>query len=50
MIDRRPALIARCADPHDVARAIGSAQTHDLPLAVRGGGTCIRPAAPTSTS
>jgi hypothetical protein len=39
MIDRRPALIARCADPHDVVRAIGSAQTHDLAVAVRGGGT-----------
>ncbi|GAA2476739.1 FAD-binding oxidoreductase [Streptomyces longisporus] len=38
MIDRRPALIARCADADAVARVIGFARTHDLPLAVRGGG------------
>jgi hypothetical protein len=36
--DRRPALIARCADGPDVARSIGFARAHDLPIAVRGGG------------
>ena len=38
MIDKRPALIARCAGPDDVARAIGIAREHGLPLAIRGGG------------
>ena len=38
MIDKHPALVARCASPADVARAIGFARNHALPLAVRGGG------------
>jgi FAD binding domain/Berberine and berberine like len=38
MIDRRPALIARCATPDDVASTIRLARENDLPLSVRGGG------------
>src|SRR3954468_9529162 len=38
MIDRHPGLIARCAGPADVARVIGFARDHELPLAIRGGG------------
>ncbi len=38
MIDRRPGLIARCADASDVVRAVLFAREHDLLVAVRGGG------------
>jgi FAD/FMN-containing dehydrogenase len=38
MIDRRPALIAYCADVEDVQTSVSFAREHDLLLAVRGGG------------
>jgi FAD/FMN-containing dehydrogenase len=38
MIDRRPALVARCAGRDDVVRAMHFAREHDLLLSVRGGG------------
>ncbi len=38
MIDKRPALIARCADAADVIAAVTFARDHNLPLAIRGGG------------
>jgi FAD/FMN-containing dehydrogenase len=38
MIDRRPALIARCADTDDVVRALRFGRDHDLLVSVRGGG------------
>ena len=38
MFDRHPALIAQCAGPEDVARAVTFARAHDLLTAVRGGG------------
>jgi FAD/FMN-containing dehydrogenase len=38
MIDRRPALIARCVDVADVISAVNFAREQHLTLAVRGGG------------
>jgi FAD/FMN-containing dehydrogenase len=38
LIDRRPALIARCMGVADVVETVKFARDHDLPLAVRGGG------------
>ena len=38
MIERRPALIARCHGTADVLAAVAFARQHGLPLAVRGGG------------
>jgi FAD binding domain/Berberine and berberine like len=47
MIDKRPALIASCTSPEDVAKVVSFAREQDLLLAVRGGahngaglGTC----------
>jgi FAD/FMN-containing dehydrogenase len=38
MIDRRPAMILRCAGAADVRRGVAFARDNALPLAVRGGG------------
>src|SRR5204863_7959008 len=38
MIDKRPALIARCRDAADVVAAVDFARSTGLDLAVRGGG------------
>lgn len=38
MIDRRPALIARCTGADDVAAAVNLARVEDLPLSIYGGG------------
>lgn len=38
MIDKRPALIARCAGAADVIQAVNFARAHELLVAVRGGG------------
>ncbi len=38
LIDRKPALIARCAGAADVVTAVNFAHEHDLPVSVRAGG------------
>jgi len=38
MIDRKPALLVRCAGVADVMRAVDFARTHEILVAVRGGG------------
>jgi len=38
MIDRRPALIARCRNAADVVASVKHARTHGLAIAVRSGG------------
>jgi FAD/FMN-containing dehydrogenase len=40
-VDRRPALIARCAGADDVALAVRFARERDLPASVRGGGHAV---------
>jgi FAD/FMN-containing dehydrogenase len=37
MIDRRPALIVRCRDAHDVVRTVNFARQHGLLVSIRGG-------------
>jgi FAD/FMN-containing dehydrogenase len=38
MIDRRPAMIVRCASPEDAVEGVSFARAHGLPMSVKGGG------------
>ena len=49
MIDKHPALIARCTGTADVAAAVRFARSHELLVAVRGGGHNV-PATPSATA
>ena len=41
-IDRRPALIARCADADDVVTALRFAREREFPISVRGADMVLR--------
>ncbi len=41
MVDKRPALIARCATTEDVVAAVAHARRLDVPLAIRAGGHSV---------
>src|SRR5215211_7563222 len=41
MIDRRPALVARCSGPADVVSTVRYAREQNLPIAVRCGGHSV---------
>jgi FAD binding domain/Berberine and berberine like len=41
MVDRRPALIVRCAGVADVMKGVEFARSHDVPLSIRGGGHSV---------
>lgn len=41
LVDRRPQAVIRCAGPDDVRAGVQFARSHDLPLAIRGGGHSV---------